>query len=113
MADPGFSQGGGAPTLGAGAAGIKFNFFPRKLHEMQKNMAAGGGGGGRMPGARYATENSHEFIHSFSLLAGYPDEFSHTKKGRNHSFLQITTKQKYTVVQALFIESRTHTFMIY
>ena len=43
FADPGFSQGG-APTLGAGGAGIKFNFFLRKLHEIEKNLAARGGG---------------------------------------------------------------------
>ena len=47
VADPGFSQGG-APTLGAGAAGIKFNFLLRKLHDIEKILAARGGGA---PGA--------------------------------------------------------------
>ena len=48
VADPGFSQGG-APTFGAGGAGINFNFFPQKLHEIEKNLAAKGVGGA--PGA--------------------------------------------------------------
>ena len=47
VADPGFSQSG-APTLGAGGAVIKFNFFLRKLHEIEKNLAARRG---RVPGA--------------------------------------------------------------
>ena len=43
VADPGFSQGGRQPSE-RGGAGIKFHFFLRKLHEIEKNLAAGGGG---------------------------------------------------------------------
>ena len=42
VADPGFSQGGANPRRGGGA-GIKFNFFLRKLHEIEKKLAARGG----------------------------------------------------------------------
>ena len=40
VANPGFW--GRALTLGEGVAGIKFNYCPRKLHEMEKNLAAKG-----------------------------------------------------------------------
>ena len=41
VADPGFSQGGVNPGIGGHQDKIKFS--PRKLHEIEKNLAARGG----------------------------------------------------------------------
>ena len=42
VADPGFSQGGGANPQG-GAPGYDFIKFSRKLHEIEKNLVTRGG----------------------------------------------------------------------
>ena len=92
MADPGFSQG--APTFGAGGAGIKFNFFLRTLYEIEKNLAARGGRGpGRLDPPLDCSRLNLTGTYISVTDPGFP-RIPHTRMTQNPSFDNFLQKKK-------------------